>query len=66
MWKELEKEKHQMEAQERLMQQALEHKRRVDIERRGARGRQMAKVLYDELAVYHFQETQKGETPAAA
>jgi hypothetical protein len=59
MRQELEEEKRQMEAQEKKVQEELEHKRMVEIERR--RHPKTAadfRVLYDELAAWHFQETQ--------
>jgi hypothetical protein len=59
MRKELEEEKRQMEAQEKAVQAELEHKRMVEIEkRRHPRTAVDFKVLYDELAAWHLQETQ--------
>lgn len=56
---ELEEEKKQMEAQEKQVQAELEHKRMVEIERRRhPRTAADFKVLYDELAAWHWQETQ--------
>jgi hypothetical protein len=55
----LEEEKRQMEIQEKAVQDALEHKRMVEIERRRhPRTAADFKVLYEELAAWHWQETQ--------
>ena len=59
MKQELEEEKKQMEIQEKKVQEELEHKRMVEIERRRhPRTAADFKVLYEELAAWHWQETQ--------
>jgi hypothetical protein len=59
MRQELEEEKRQMEQQEKEVQEALERKRMIEIERRRhPRTAADFKVLYEELAAWHFQETQ--------
>ncbi|OHT11916.1 IQ calmodulin-binding motif family protein [Tritrichomonas foetus] len=56
---ELEEEKKEMEEQEKKVQAELEHKRMVEIERRRhPRTAADFKVLLDELAAWHWQETQ--------
>ncbi|KAK8863566.1 hypothetical protein M9Y10_011252 [Tritrichomonas musculus] len=56
---ELEQEKKQMEEQEKKVQEELETKRMIEIERRRhPRTAQDFKVLLDELAAWHWQETQ--------
>ena len=55
----LDQEKKEMETQERKVQDELEHKRMVAIEkRRHPRTASDFKVLYDELSAWHWQETQ--------
>ena len=59
MRRELEEERKQMEEQEKKVQEELEHKRMVEIERRRhPRTAADFKVLYEELAAWHWQETQ--------
>lgn len=59
MREELEIERKEIEAQEKRVQQELEHKRLEAIERRRhPRTAADFKVLYDELAAWHWQETQ--------
>ena len=55
----LEQERKEMEEQEKKVQAELEHKRMVEIERRRhPRTAADFKVLLDELAAWHWQETQ--------